>query len=166
MVKVERVNDPSGNRERNMLWRPYTFIVAIIVALVLSLVFINERYQTIKQNYQALKQHYQEQIDAVKLQQDKIDALQKIDIQRIEEMKNAKAKISKLDDAVRAGTKRLRVNAVCRIPKTTTAKSRCDEATPQLGEAARQDYFRLRAMIVEKEKQTEYLQQYIKTQCK
>ncbi|CAA2931247.1 hypothetical protein ARSQ2_02399 [Arsenophonus endosymbiont of Bemisia tabaci Q2] len=46
MVKVERVNDPSGNRERNMLWRPYTFIVAIIFALVLSLVFINERYQT------------------------------------------------------------------------------------------------------------------------
>ncbi|WP_135677742.1 lysis system i-spanin subunit Rz [Arsenophonus nasoniae] len=32
-------------------------------------------------------------------------------------------------------------------------------------EAARQDYFRLRAMIVENEKQTEYLQQYIKSQC-
>ncbi|HGJ5865424.1 lysis system i-spanin subunit Rz, partial [Arsenophonus nasoniae] len=30
---------------------------------------------------------------------------------------------------------------------------------------ARQDYFRLRAMIVENEKQTEYLQKYIKTQC-
>nr|WP_119711278.1 lysis system i-spanin subunit Rz [Arsenophonus endosymbiont of Aleurodicus floccissimus] len=44
-------------------------------------------------------------------------------------------------------------------------KSRYDEATPQLGEAAREDYFRLREMIVENEKQTEYLQQYIKTQC-
>ncbi|CAA2931246.1 lysis system i-spanin subunit Rz [Arsenophonus endosymbiont of Bemisia tabaci] len=53
----------------------------------------------------------------MKLQQNKIDALQKIDIQRIEEMKNAKAKIFKLDDAVRAGTKRLRVNAVCPILK-------------------------------------------------
>ncbi|WP_162505194.1 lysis system i-spanin subunit Rz [Candidatus Arsenophonus triatominarum] len=31
--------------------------------------------------------------------------------------------------------------------------------------AAREDYFRLRAMIAENEKQTEYLQQYIKTQC-
>ncbi|WP_425393846.1 lysis system i-spanin subunit Rz [Candidatus Arsenophonus triatominarum] len=29
---------------------------------------------------------------------------------------------------------------------------------PQLGEAAREDYFRLRAMIAENEKQTEYLQ--------
>nr|WP_162505838.1 lysis system i-spanin subunit Rz [Candidatus Arsenophonus triatominarum] len=44
-------------------------------------------------------------------------------------------------------------------------QSRHDEATPQLGEAAREDYFRLRAMIAENEKQTEYLQKYIKTQC-
>ncbi|WP_425393829.1 lysis system i-spanin subunit Rz [Candidatus Arsenophonus triatominarum] len=36
---------------------------------------------------------------------------------------------------------------------------------PQLSEAARQDYFSLREMMIENEKQTEYLQQYIKTQC-
>ncbi|PAV02103.1 hypothetical protein CBG25_12810 [Arsenophonus sp. ENCA] len=51
------------------------------------------------------------------------------------------------------------------MPKTTTAQSRYDEATPQLRETARQDYFRLREMILENEKQTEYLQNYIKTQC-
>ncbi|HGJ5876710.1 MAG TPA: lysis system i-spanin subunit Rz [Arsenophonus sp.] len=36
---------------------------------------------------------------------------------------------------------------------------------PQLSESAQQDYFRLREMMAENEKQTKYLQQYIKTQC-
>ncbi|HGJ5865894.1 MAG TPA: lysis protein [Arsenophonus nasoniae] len=148
-----------------MLWRHYAFVVAIIAALVLSLVFINARYQNVKQNYQTLKQQYQAQIETVKFQQQKIDALQQLDIQQTEKLNNAKKEIAKLHDAVRTGTKRLRVNAVCRASKTTTPKSRYDEATPQLGEAARQDYFHLREMIAENEKQTEYLQQYIKTQC-
>uniref|UniRef100_A0A3B0MLQ7 Bacteriophage lysis protein n=1 Tax=Arsenophonus endosymbiont of Trialeurodes vaporariorum TaxID=235567 RepID=A0A3B0MLQ7_9GAMM len=148
-----------------MLWRPYTFTVVIIAALVLSLVFVNSQYKTVKQNYHTLKQQYHAQIEAVKLQQQKIDTLQQIDIQQTEKLNNAKVKISKLDDAVRAGANRLRINAVCRASKTTTAQSRYDEATSQLGEAARQDYFRLREMIVENEKKTEYLQQYIKSQC-
>ncbi|PAV00365.1 hypothetical protein CBG25_19485 [Arsenophonus sp. ENCA] len=148
-----------------MLWRPYAFVVVIIASLILSLFFINSRYQTVKQNYQTLKQQYQAQFEAVKLQQDKIDVLQKIEIQQTEKLNNAKAELDKLHDALRAGTKRLRVNAVCHTSKTVTAQSRYDEATPQLGEAARQDYFRLREMIVENEKLTEYLQQYIKTQC-
>ncbi|WP_334468679.1 lysis protein [Arsenophonus sp. PmNCSU2021_1] len=148
-----------------MLWRPYAFVVVIIVGLILALIFINARYQNVKQNYQTLKQQYHAQLQAVKLQQQKIDALHQLDIKHTEELNNAKAQITKLNDAVRAGTKRLRVNAVCPIPKTTPAKSRHDEATPRLGEAARQDYFRLREMMIENEKQTEYLRQYIETQC-
>ncbi|WP_406941624.1 lysis protein [Arsenophonus sp.] len=148
-----------------MLWRPYAFVVVIIVALNLVIFCISSRYQTVKQNYQTLKQQYHAQLEAVKLQQDKIDVLQKIEIQQTEKLNNAKAELDKLHDAVRAGNKRLRVNAVCHTSKTVTPESRHDEARPQLGEAARQDYFRLRAMIVENKKQTEYLQKYIKTQC-
>ncbi|WGM13594.1 lysis protein (plasmid) [Arsenophonus nasoniae] len=148
-----------------MFWRLVTFIVVIIAALILSLVFTHSRYQTVKQNYQTLKQQYHEQIEALKLQQQKIDSLHQLDIQHTEEVNNAKAEIAKLHDAVRAGNKRLRVNAVCHTSKTVTAQSRYDEATPQLNASARQDYFRFREMIVENEKQTEYLQQYIKTQC-
>ncbi|QBY46814.1 lysis protein (plasmid) [Arsenophonus nasoniae] len=148
-----------------MLWRHYAFVVAIIAALVLSLVFINARYQNVKQNYQTLKLQYHEQIEALKLQQKKLEALHQLDIQHTEELNNAKAEIAKLHDAVRAGTKRLRVNAVCRASKTTTAQSRYDDATTQFGASTRQDYFSLREMIVENENQTEYLQQYIKKQC-
>lgn len=148
-----------------MLWRPYAFVVVIIAGLILSLVFTNSRYQTVKQNYQTLKQQYHAQLEAVKLQQQKIDALHQLDIKHTEELNNAKAELDKLHDAERAGTKWLRVNAVCRTSKTTTPQSRYDEAPAQLGEAARQDYSRLREMIVENEKQTEYLQSYIKSQC-
>ncbi len=148
-----------------MFWRHYVFIVVMIAGLILALVFNDSRYQTVKQNYQTLKQQYHAQLEAVKLQQDKIDVLQKIEIQHTEELNNANAELDKLHDAVRAGNKRLRFNAVFHTAKTATPESRHDEARPQLGEAARQDYFRLRAMIVENEKQTEYLQKYIKTQC-
>ncbi|WP_063658047.1 lysis system i-spanin subunit Rz [Candidatus Arsenophonus triatominarum] len=51
------------------------------------------------------------------------------------------------------------------IPEAKRADALANDATPQLSKAAREDYFRLRAMIAENEKQTEYLQQYIKTQC-
>ncbi|WP_063657721.1 lysis protein [Candidatus Arsenophonus triatominarum] len=126
-------------------------------------------YQLPLSNHQAklpnIKQQYRAQIEAVKLQQQKIDSLHQLDIQHTEKLNNAKAEIAKLNDAVRAGTKQLHVNAVCPIPKTATTQSRHNEATPQLSKAAREDYFRLRAMIAENEKQTEYLQQYIKTQC-
>ncbi|WP_162505862.1 hypothetical protein [Candidatus Arsenophonus triatominarum] len=64
-----------------MLWRPYSFIGVIIAGLILSLIFINSRYQTIRQNYQTLKQQYRAQIEAVKLQQQKIDSLHQLDIQ-------------------------------------------------------------------------------------
>lgn len=149
-----------------MLRLKVVFILLLIaISSITGFFFINSRYQTVRQNYQTLKQQYHAQLEAVKLQQDKIDVLQKIEIQHTEELNNANAELDKLHDAVRAGNKRLRVNAVCHTSKTVTAQSRYDEATAQLGEAARQDYFRLRAMIVENEKQTEYLQEYIKTQC-
>nr|WP_162505863.1 lysis system i-spanin subunit Rz [Candidatus Arsenophonus triatominarum] len=40
--------------------------------------------------------------------------------------------MAKLNDAVRAGTKQLHVNAVCPIPKTATTQSRHNEATHNL----------------------------------
>ncbi|HGJ5883868.1 lysis protein [Arsenophonus sp.] len=148
-----------------MFWRPITLILIIIVGLMIYLSVVLSNYKNLKTQYHTLKQEYHAQIEAVKLQQQKIDALYQLDIQQTEKLNNAKAEIAKLHDAVRAGNKRLRVSAVCRGSKTTTHQSRYDEASPQFGETARQDYFRLREMIAENEKQTEYLQKYIKTQC-
>ncbi|HGJ5879095.1 lysis protein (plasmid) [Arsenophonus nasoniae] len=148
-----------------MFWRPVTLILISILVLMVSLSFVLSRYRTLRTQYHTLQQRYHAQIALMETQQQKIDALHQLDIQHTEELNNANAELDKLHDAVRAGNKRLRVNAVCHTSKTVTPESRHDEARPQLGEAARQDYFRLRAMIVENEKQTEYLQKYIKTQC-
>ncbi|WGM00922.1 lysis protein [Arsenophonus nasoniae] len=148
-----------------MLWRPYVFIVVIIAGLILALVFNDSRYQTIKQNYQTLKQQYRSQIEVGKWYQQELEDLHQLDIQHTEELNNAKKEMAKLYDAVRTGNKRLRVKTLRETPQTAPPKSRYDETTPQLSEAAREDYFRLREMIVENEKQTEYLQRYIKTQC-
>nr|WP_119711635.1 lysis system i-spanin subunit Rz [Arsenophonus endosymbiont of Aleurodicus floccissimus] len=58
-----------------------------------------------------------------------------------------------------------RQRRVFNTPNHYLSQSRHDEATAKLSPSARQDYFRLREMIVENKKQVEYLQQYIKTQC-
>ncbi|WGM04040.1 lysis protein (plasmid) [Arsenophonus nasoniae] len=113
------------------------------------------------QYHQMLKQAEERQAVIYRLSQ-QIQAVSDLDAKHTEELTNAKAEIDKLHDAVRAGTKRLRVKAVCHESNATTAKSRHDEATTQLSEAARPDYFRLREMMIDNEKQTEYLQQYIK----
>ncbi|QBY46964.1 Bacteriophage Rz lysis protein (plasmid) [Arsenophonus nasoniae] len=113
------------------------------------------------QYHQLYKQAEERQAVIYRLSQ-RIQAVSALDAKHTEELSNAQAEIDKLHDAVRTGNKRLRVKAVCHESTATTAKSRHDEATTQLSEAARQDYFRLRTMIVENEKQTEYLQKYIK----
>lgn len=148
-----------------MLWRLIPAFLVMIIGLVISLVLINSRYQTVKQNYQTLTQQYQTQIEAMKLQKQKLEALHQLDIQYTDELTHAKAELAKLHDAVGDGNKRLHINAVCPTPKAVTAKIGYDEATAQLSETAREHYFHLRKMMIENEKQTEYLQQYINTQC-
>ncbi|HGJ5854559.1 lysis protein [Arsenophonus nasoniae] len=134
-------------------------LIAIILMLLISTLGAMFYYRS--QYHQMLKQAEERQAVIYRLSQ-QIQAVSDLDAKHTEELTNAKAEIDKLHDAVRAGTKRLRVKAVCHESNATTAKSRHDEATTQLSEAARPDYFRLREMMIDNEKQTEYLQQYIK----
>ncbi|CDG89951.1 lysis system i-spanin subunit Rz [Xenorhabdus bovienii] len=50
--------------------------------------------------------------------------------------------------------------------ETTSSGSVVDAGTPQLTEAARQDYYELLRMMAENERQTKYLQDYVKTECR
>ncbi|HGJ5880170.1 MAG TPA: lysis protein [Arsenophonus nasoniae] len=134
-------------------------LIAIILMLLISMLGAMFYYRS--QYHQMLKQAEERQAVIYRLSQ-QIQAVSDLDAKHTEELTNAKAEIDKLHDAVRTGNKRLRVKAVCHESNATTAKSRHDEATTQLSEAARPDYFRLREMMIDNEKQTEYLQQYIK----
>ncbi|WP_368929564.1 lysis protein [Proteus mirabilis] len=97
--------------------------------------------------------------------QARIMRLNQLDIQYTQELANAKNEINTLRDAVNSGNKRVYVKAECPAVTKNPTESGSDEATARLNKAVEQDYLRLREMIVENEKQTLYLQNYINTEC-
>lgn len=97
--------------------------------------------------------------------QARIMRLNQLDIRHSQELASAKNEINTLRDAVNSGNKRVYVKAECPTVIKNSTESGSDEATAQLNKAVEQDYLRLREMIVENEKQTLYLQNYINTEC-
>nr|WP_230578781.1 lysis protein [Xenorhabdus bovienii] len=81
-----------------------------------------------------------------------------MDTKHTQELTNAKSEIDTLRADIAAGRRKLRVQAVCPVPETTSSRSMGDAGTPQLTEAARQDYYDLLRMMAENERQTKYLQ--------
>ncbi|QQO64359.1 lysis protein [Providencia manganoxydans] len=95
----------------------------------------------------------------------RINSLHELDTKHTTELTNAKAEIDQLRSDVSNGTKRVYVNAKCPKPEANTSESGSNESSARLSEAAEQDYWRLREMMAENEKQTLYLQNYINTEC-
>lgn len=106
-------------------------------------------------------------LDVIHQQKGKIDEYSRISKETADELKKAKDEVNSLGDTLRDQRKRLLVKASCpaTLPNNDTTGSVGDAGSARLSEAAREDYLRLRMMIVENEKQTKYLQYYIKTQC-
>ena len=106
-------------------------------------------------------------VKSQELQNQRIEMLAEIGDQSAKELKNAHDEINRLADQLRAGPSRVFVKASCPkpVPDTATAGSVGNAGTPQLNEAAREDYLHLRRMMVDSEQQIKYLQKYIQTQC-
>ncbi|WP_275355888.1 lysis protein [Xenorhabdus bovienii] len=98
-------------------------------------------------------------------QQARIQHLAELETKHIRELDNAKSEIDTLRADVAAGRRKLRVQAICPVSETTSSRSMGDAGTPQLTEAARQDYYDLLRMMAENERQTKYLQDYVNTEC-
>ncbi|HEI7977116.1 TPA: lysis protein [Morganella morganii] len=113
----------------------------------------------------SLTSQLSEQVAINKDYKSRIQSLHELDTMYTQELTNAKTEIDNLRDAVKSGTKRVYIKAECPKAGADTAESGSNEAAPRLSEAAEQDYWRLREMMAENEKQTLYLQDYIKTQC-
>lgn len=96
----------------------------------------------------------------------RINSLHELDTKHTTELTNAKAEIDKLRDDVRSGRKRVYINAKCPKPEANPSEGGSNESSARLSEATEQDYWRLREMMTENEKQTLYLQNYINTECK
>lgn len=133
--------------------------------LAVSLLLILHLYGGLKDNYQLLSSQFAEQVAINKDYKSRIQSLHELDTMYTQELTNAKTEIDNLRDAVKSGTKRLSIKAECPKAGADTAKVGRDESSPRLSEATEQDYWRLREMMAENEKQTLYLQDYIKTQC-
>ncbi|MDE9456219.1 lysis protein, partial [Xenorhabdus bovienii] len=87
-------------------------------------------------------------------QQARIQHLAELETKHIRELDNAKSEIDTLRANVAAGRRKLRVQAICPVSGTTPSRSVGDAGTPQLTDAARQDYYDLLRMMAENERQT------------
>lgn len=141
------------------IWFGVCGILAVSLLLTLHL------YGGLKDNYQLLSSQFAEQVAINKDYKSRIQSLHELDTMYTQELTNAKTEIDSLRDAVKSGAKRLSIKAECPKAGTNTTESGSNEAAPRLSEATEQDYWRLREMMAENEKQTLYLQDYIKTQC-
>ncbi|HHZ7689178.1 TPA: lysis protein [Morganella morganii] len=133
--------------------------------LAVSLLLILHLYGGLKDNYRLLSSQFDEQVAINKDYKSRIQSLHELDTMYTQELTNAKTEIDNLRDAVKSGTKRVYVRADCPKSGADTTESGSNEAAPRLSEATEQDYWRLREMMAENEKQTLYLQDYIRTEC-
>lgn len=139
--------------------------VMIVAMMVVGFGWQATKIDKLKAERDSLTSQLSEQVAINKDYKSRIQSLHELDTMYTQELTNAKTEIDSLRDAVKSGTKRLSVKAECPKSGTDTTESGRDEAAPRLSEATEQDYWRLREMMAENEKQTLYLQGYIKTQC-
>lgn len=143
-------------------WVP---IVLLFSIMLVSSYFVTESVIELKKENQSLTEQLSQQVDINKDYQARITRLNQLDIKYTQELASAKNEINTLRDAVNSGNKRVYVKAECPTVTKNSTESGSNEPTARLNKAVEQDYLRLREMIVENEKQTLYLQDYIKTEC-
>ncbi|SUC36213.1 Bacteriophage lysis protein [Providencia rustigianii] len=147
-------------------------LMAVCVILLFWLWWVTDDFDKLSNKHSKLESHYtklegdfNEQVIINKDYEKRINSLHELDIKHTKELTNAKAEMDKLRNDVRNGTKRVYINAECPKLKTNSTKSGGNETAVRLSDAAEQDYWRLREMMIENEQQTLYLQNYIRTEC-
>ncbi|WP_426576994.1 lysis protein [Xenorhabdus stockiae] len=143
----------------------YFTLSALVIVSGLFWFYYSE-YQDKAEEYRRLKRQYDEQVIAIGKQQERLEQLAKLDEIYIEKLANAKTEIDTLRADVAAGRRKLRIKATCPVSETTSSGSVGDAGTPQFTEPAKQDYYDLLRMMAENRQQTEYLQDYINTECR
>ncbi len=140
-------------------------LVATLVIMLAAVAFLSDLLGDVRRERDSLSSQLSEQVAINKDYKSRIQSLHELDTMYTQELTNAKTEIDSLRDAVKSGTKRVYIKAECPKSGANTTESGSNEAAPRLSETTEQDYWRLREMMAENEKQTLYLQDYIKTQC-
>ena len=140
-------------------------LVATLVIMLAAVAFLSDSLGDVRRERDSLSNQLSEQVAINKDYKSRIQSLHELDTMYTQELTNAKTEIDNLRDAVKSGTKRVYIKAECPKVGSDTTESGSNEAAPRLSEATEQDYWRLREMMAENEKQTLYLQDYIRTEC-
>lgn len=143
---------------------PWVPVILWGAMLLFSMLSMKEVIELGKEN-KSLTEQLSQQVEINKDYQARITRLNQLDIRHSQELASAKNEINTLRDAVSSGNKRVYVKAECPAVTKNPTESGSNEATARLNKAVEQDYLRLREMIVENERQTLYLQNYINTEC-
>ncbi|WP_274371013.1 lysis protein [Morganella morganii] len=148
-----------------MDWNTTAFSIVGVLALGWLINWQTGRINDLKDERDSLTSQLSEQVAINKDYKSRIQSLHELDTMYTQELTNAKNEIDSLRDAVKSGAKRVYIKAECPKAGADTAESGSNEAASRLSEATEQDYWRLREMMAENEKQTLYLQDYIRTEC-
>lgn len=145
-----------------MTW-PLKHWQAAIVALVLGLLaYFAISNQALRHDKEALQKEKQQLSGQLEWQNKTQKAVAAIDLQRTQELEDAKSKIADLQRDVATGARKLRISASCQSAKPSGVD---DAASPRLTDAAQRDYFTLRERIEIANKQIAGLQDYINQVC-
>lgn len=145
-----------------MTW-PLEHWQAAIVALVLGLLaYFAISNQALRHDKEALQKEKQQLSGQLEWQNKTQKAVADIDLQRTQELEDAKSKIADLQRDVATGARKLRVSASCQSAKSSGVD---DAASPRLTDSAQRDYFTLRERIEIANRQIAGLQDYINQVC-
>ncbi|HAT4916135.1 TPA: lysis protein [Serratia marcescens] len=138
-------------------------VIAVISALlVVLLIFLLYSNQSLRHGKEALQKEKQQLSGQLEWQNKTQKAVADIDLQRTQELEDAKSKIADLQRDVSSGARKLRVSASCQPAKPSGVD---DAASPRLTDSAQRDYFTLRERIEIANKQISGLQDYINRVC-
>ncbi|MGJ0624897.1 lysis protein [Xenorhabdus bovienii] len=146
--------------------------VAVVVGIVLIGSAAYSIYSVYAENRQltgankSLTTQLSEQVAINTKQQARIQHLAELDTKHIRELDNAKSEIDTLRADVAAGRRKLRVQAICPVPKTTSSGSVGDATTVELSGETGSTVLDIREDIINDLAKLRYLQDYVKTECR
>ncbi|CUZ08002.1 Bacteriophage lysis protein [Serratia marcescens] len=145
-----------------MTW-PLKHWQAAIISLVLGLLaYFAISNQALRHDKESLQKEKQQLSGQLEWQNKTQKAVADIDLQRTQELEDAKSKIADLQRDVATGARKLRISASCQPAKPSGVD---DAASPRLTDSAQRDYFTIRERIEIANKQIAGLQDYINQVC-
>ncbi|OKP52147.1 lysis protein [Serratia marcescens] len=145
-----------------MTWPLKHWQTAIIALVLVLLAYFAISNQALRHDKEALQKEKQQLSGQLEWQNKTQKAVADIDLQRTQELEDAKSKIADLQRDVSTGARKLHVSASCQSAKPSGMD---DAASPRLTDTAQRDYFTLRERIEIVNKQIAGLQDYINQVC-